>query len=350
MPSPPPLPLLLEDQIRVMKGRMTKLTNHQLAVKYNVSSTPKKLPPWFEPYTQWRFVGLPYGRLDKFPRPPFPRRITKKVQWVLDEWDRFALWDTWIFSGRKGPRPAGLWLSPTTHKPVSPGWASRTHKLVEQYRTHPAPIPYPVPPTPLPPHVNLDIARRKVFMAQETEKARMYPQHMGFWFTADRGYPRPSPDLINYLKGRGQFVGAWCDCHSTFPDEAKQMVSSMGLDAWCGEGESAAAFQVALDAKAPTAVINISAITGPQKEAIRNGIIVVTNELYLNQDASRAARENWENLPVASRTTASYNAKGEADTGRAFPMSEYISIGKWTPHNDCFYDPNSEDSDRRLVS
>jgi hypothetical protein len=330
------------------------LTDHQLAVKYNVTATPSSLPKWFEPYTYWRFVGLPRefpGSLAKFPRPPFPKHITSEVQWVLDEWDRFALWSAWIDGGRRGVRPAGLWISPRTGKPVSPSWAVRTRRLVVSHRPHPVPpVVFPPPPTPVPPHLNLNLGRRKIYMAQEAQKALMYPSYMGFYFTADRGYQRPSSELIQQLKNQGSFVGAWCDCHSTFPDEAKHMVDSLGLDGWSGEGESAGAFQVALDAGAPMAAINISALTGAQKDAIRDGLIVVTNELYLNQDASRAARENWENLPVASRLDACYDAQGEADTGRRFAMSEYIQIGKWVPRQDCFYDPGATDWDRKLVS
>lgn len=332
---------------------MPTLTDRQLALKYNITATPEHLPVWFEEYTQWRFVGLPHefpGSLEKFPRPTFPKRIVvPKYQWVIDEWDRFPLWSLWLDSGRKGPRPAGLWIN-KAGQPVSPMWAVRTRRLVIKYRVGTTPpVVYPPPPIPIPPNINLSLMRRKVFMAQETEKARMYPAHMGFYFTADSGYPRPSEQLIHDLKTRGQFVGAWCDCHSTFPDTAKAMVRDLGLHGWCGEGESAAAFQVALDANAPAAVINISALTGAQKEAIKQGKIVVSNELYLNQDASRAARENWENLPIASRTDACYNAAGEASTGRAFPMTEYIAIGKWNNGIDCFYDPSATDADRALV-
>ena len=317
------------------------------------TATPAKLPAWFEPYTRWRFVGLPRefpGSLVKYPRPPFPHRITlKEYGWVLDEWDRFALWSAWLDSGRKGPRPAGLWLG-KVGQPVSPGWAVRTRRLILRYRgglpTPPPPFPSP-PPKPYP---DVSLGRNWVCMAQEPEKALWYPARFGVAFTADHAYTRPSLEQVAMHKGRGQRTAAWCDCHSTFPDEAKHLVQLLDLDFVIGEGESAAAFQVALDADLRMAWVNLSALTGAQKDAIRDGKIVTPNEHYLNQDASRAARENWEGLPVPGRLIACYQASGEASTGRYFSFDEYVQLGKWNPSTDSFYDPGASDEDRRGVA
>src|SRR5581483_7390909 len=214
------------------------------------TATPAKLPAWFEPYTYWRFVGLPRefpGSLTKYPRPASPRRITKEVGWVLDEWDRFALWSAWLDSGRKGPRPAGLWTN-AAGKAVSPMWAVRTRRLVVHYRGG---LPKPPPPFPPPapkPYPDVTLGRNWVCMAEEPAKALWYPARFGIAFTADRAYDRPSADQLAEHRKRGQRLAVWCDCHSTFPDEAKHVAAQLGIDLVIGEGESAAAFQTALDA------------------------------------------------------------------------------------------------------
>jgi len=318
-----------------------------------VSATPSPLPAWFEPYTRWRFIGLPRefpGSLVKFPRPPFPHRITvTETGWVLDEWDRFALWSTWLDSGRSGPRPKGLWVG-KLNQPVSPPWAVRTRRLVLRNRPGPPDPPpqYPVPPVhPMP---DTSFGRNWVCMAQEPNKSVWYPDRFGIAWTADAAYERPSRETISFHKARGQRTAVWCDCHSTFPDQAEHVRQQLGADLVIGEGESAAAFQVALNAGLRMAWINISALTGAQKDAIRDGEIITPNELYLNQDESRKDRENWENLPIPGRLVACYDASQEASTGRRFPMSEYIADGKWSPAVDSFYDPGATDADRKLVT
>jgi hypothetical protein len=283
-----------------------------------------------------------------FKRPPAPKHITvTEYGWVLDEWDRYLLWEAWLDSGRKGARPVGLWLGPSG-KSVSPPWAGRTWKLVKSYRKAP---PKPVPPIPPPPHeYDVSLGFSWVFMAQEPAKALMYPSYYGVLFTADDAYERPSQQLLKQLRDQGRRVRSWCDCHSTFPDTAKQMAADLGLDGWCGEGESAGAFQVAMDAGAELIVINISALTPDQKEKyLRPRKTTAINELYLNQDESRADRENWEGLPIAGRCVAMYDAAGEASTGKWLPFSYYVEHGKFSPHHDSVYDPGATDADRRGV-
>jgi hypothetical protein len=326
---------------------MAPKTLQQLA---KVTATPKKLPPWFVPYTRWRFVGLPYPQARrKFPRPRYPKNITvKEFGWVLDEWDRFSLWMAWLDSGRKGARPVGLWLSPAG-KPVSPKWAGDTRKLVDAYRKGPAKPPAPAPP-PLP-HYDVSLGFSWIVMAQEPQKALMYPAYYGIMFTANvPPYEAPSPSLIQQLKDQGRRLRTWCDCHGTYPDQAKSLASQWGLDGWCGEGESAGAFQVGMDAGAELMLINLSALTPDQKEKyLRTRKTVAINELYLNQDASRATRENWEGLAIGGRLVACYDAASEASTGRYFSMAEYFALNKYAAHHDSFYDPGAKDEDRQAV-
>lgn len=317
------------------------------------TATPAQLPAWFEPYTQWRFVGLPRtfpGSLQRYPRPAFPHRITvRETGWVLDEWDRFSLWSAWLDSGRSGSRPAGLWFG-KRGQPVSPGWAVRTRRLVLRWRGG---LPDPKPDFPIPPvypQPDTSFGRNWICMAQEPNKSLWFPDRFGIAWTADQAYERPSRDTIAFHKSRGQRTAVWCDCHSTFPDQAEHVRQQLGADLVIGEGESAAAFQVALDAHLRMAWINLSALTGAQKDAIRDGKIITPNELYLNQDESRKDRENWENLPVPGRLVACYDAAQEASTGRRFPMAEYIADGKWSPTTDSFYDPGATDADRKLVT
>jgi hypothetical protein len=179
----------------------------------------------------------------------------------------------------------------------------------------------------------------------------MYPSYYGGLFTADDAYERPSRSLLDQWRQQGRRLRSWCDCHSTFPDTAKKMASDLGLDGWCGEGESAPAFQVAADAGAELVVINISALTPDQKEKyLRPRKLVAINELYLNQDESRADRENWEGLPIAGRCVAMYDASGEADTGKRYPFTGYTQRGLFAPHHDSVYDPGATDEDRRAVT
>jgi hypothetical protein len=319
----------------------------------NVTATPPVLPRWFEPYTYWRMtrargIPVPAGLYTRPRGPGIPRNITvKEFGWVLDEWDRYLLWEAWIDSGRKGSRPYGLWRNPAG-KPISPAWAGRTLKIVHKYRKAPPKPPTPAPP---PPHnYDVSIGFSWIVMAQEYRKIEMYPPYYGVMYTADSAYERPTADFIQRMKQQGRRQRSWCDCHSTFPDTAKKMAADLGLDGWCGEGESAPAFQVGVDAGAELMLINISALTPDQKEKyLRTRKTVAINELYLNQDSSRASRENWENLPIAGRLIACYDATSEASTGRYFSYAEYASIGKYAHHHDSFYDPGAKDVDRQAI-
>lgn len=73
---------------------------------------PKVLPDWFVPLSIYKFTG---GTKPKAPR------IVKggPLQWVLDEWEKFALWNKWKNEG--GPRPKGIWAK-------VPDWAWRVRR------------------------------------------------------------------------------------------------------------------------------------------------------------------------------------------------------------------------------
>jgi hypothetical protein len=211
------------------------------------------------------------------------------------------------------------------------------------------PSPSPPPPKP-PPGPNLALAQSWIFMGQQPNNCLIYPSYYGVAFTADRAYERPTPALIQQLRSRGQRIRSWCDCHTTFPDEAKAMAQQLGLDGWIGEGESSAAFRTAVNAGAQIIVGNLSALTDEDRNDIRTGRVLFINELYLNQDPGRADRENWMNLPVAGRCIACYDARGEASTGVShYPVSQYLAIGKFQPHRDSMYDPSASDDDRRAL-
>lgn len=329
------------------------MTTHKVSTAHGLtlaSATPAKLPPAFVPYTQWRMLrarGIPVPK-GTYLRPKSPKNITvKEYGWWLDEWDRYLLWEAYIDSGKKGPRPVGLWVN-SAGKAVSPGWAGNTLELVHKYRKE-----HPKPPPPLPPaphDYDVSLGYSWVVMAENTEKIRMYPPYYGGMFTADHAYDKPSPSLIQWLKDQGRPTRSWCDCHTTFPDEAKKMARDLGLDGWCGEGESANAFQAGVDAGAELMIINLAAVTDDQKEKyIRPRKTVCINELYLNQDETRADRENWQNLPIAGRLTAEYDAAGESDTGKRYPFPDYLARGKYAAHHDSNYDPGATDADRSAV-
>jgi hypothetical protein len=99
-------------------------------------AAPKNLPKWFWPWTLARFgLGLrPHG-------PGIPTHITtKELQWVLDEWAKYIIWENWVKMGKRGERPAILWRN-ADGRAVSPAWAGRLFKM----RNH-APAPPPPPP------------------------------------------------------------------------------------------------------------------------------------------------------------------------------------------------------------
>jgi hypothetical protein len=100
--------------------------------------TPSPLPAWFAPWTLHRF-GLG-------PRPPYPKHITKEVQWVLDEWERARVWMLWVKAGRPSPRPAILWRN-KTGEAISPSWAVKLRRALDEHKPHPDPPP--IQPTPV---------------------------------------------------------------------------------------------------------------------------------------------------------------------------------------------------------
>lgn len=269
-----------------------------------------------------------------------------RAKYVYDRWDRFDLWNAWQDRCHPAPRPAGVW----TRVPVWDGWTPwDLRKELWKAKTKP-PMKQPPPP---PPPAGPDLSRGQswIVMAQEPHKALMFPAYYGVMFTADRAYERPSAELLRELRRRGQRVRSWCDCHTTFPDEAKAMARSLGLDGWCGEGESAPAFQVALDAGADLVIVNLTALTDEQLQRIDGVHVQVVNELYLNQDEGRERWESWHDRPVSGRLVACYDAAGEAPgTGKRMPFSEYVRRGRFQPHRDSFYDPGATDADRALVT
>jgi hypothetical protein len=202
------------------------------------------------------------------------------------------------------------------------------------------PAPAPAPAAAPTPTIDLSPAYSWILMAQEPDKALIYPPYYGIAFTADSAYPKPSTSLISQLRSRGQRVRSWCDCHSTMPPVAIKMAQDYGLDGWIGEGESAYAFDNAYAAGARIIVGNLSALRYDQQALIATGKVLWTNELYLNDDPTLATRENWMTLPVAGRTVACYHG---------YSFQNYLDLGKYRAHIDSFYDPGATDDDRRLV-
>src|SRR4051812_29187670 len=91
------------------------------------TAAPARLPSWFVPETQWRMtrargIPVPAGMYLRPHGPGIPDHITTtEYGWVLDEWDRYLLWEAYIDSQRKYPRPVGLWVN-KAGKAISPGW------------------------------------------------------------------------------------------------------------------------------------------------------------------------------------------------------------------------------------
>lgn len=300
----------------------------------------------FRKITLYRYTGGP--RPSGVPSISLAVLGAKEYARITNRWKRFDPWNAWQNQGRPEPRPASVW----TRVPAWDGGFT-PWDLRKAWLRH-----WGQPPTPQPPPVpieDLSLGMGWIVMAENPQKALWYPAHYGVMFTADVGvnehgqknYPWPSREQIAEHKRRGQRVFSWCDCHSTFPESAIAMMHELGLDGWCGEGESAPAFQRALDAGAKLVIVNMSALTEEQVARIDAKHVWVIAELYKNQDEGRY--DNWRNRPVSGRLVACYDAAGEAPGGHRKPFREYLNAGLFLAHRDSVYDPGSTDDDRRLV-
>lgn len=177
-------------------------------------------------------------------------------------------------------------------------------------------------PTPEPSH--LGQAQSVLILADNPWPALDSPPHYQFWVTADREYQTSIDGFIAAAKKQKRRIRAWCDCHTTFPPAAKRMVESYNLDGWAGEGESSQAFQVAYEAGAQVAVVNMSALTEAQCDLISTGLIVVTAELYRNKQPNMVPDWRGAQNGVGSNCGATYQSDKEGAVAKDF--SDYQDV------------------------
>jgi len=124
---------------------------------------PGRLPGWWLDACRHRFGLLPA-------RPPGVPHITRdRYGWVLDEWARFAAWNSWRDRGGRSPRPSGLWER-------VPGWAWQIRR--ELLHARPS-APSPPPAAPAKPAASWTFRQPVVFTAWQPDLARPGP-----WLTA----------------------------------------------------------------------------------------------------------------------------------------------------------------------
>ena len=177
------------------------------------------------------------------------------------------------------------------------------------------------PPVVSAPPSNLDIGRSIIFLAQDPGDWLASPTYYKLAITADPAYRHfYTADFIRRARAQGRRLYAWCDCHTTFPDAAKQMVVDLGLDGWYGECESAPAFGVGYAAGAPAMVGNLSALRPDQLALVAQGRQVVTVELYRNCQPGQQPDWRNANRGVAGNCVAFYkDADCKAVGWEAYP-------------------------------
>lgn len=294
-------------------------------------ATPAKLPAWFVPYTRWRFIGLRFPKaLAKYPRPVFPRHITAEVQWVLDEWKRYAAWEAWVLGGKKGPRPAGLWKN-VAGNPISPGWAGDTLKLVRQHTP-----PKPPPPPPIPSQPPVDHRMQNVSVGAWSPWDALRWPGCRIWLSAD-----PAESLSRYVKRAdadsarhdGHDIGVWYVPDQVSHDRAREAADILGTDLIAADCETLGRWRIAHESGVTRGIANLSALWEDAEcnHAIATGAFHVTNEFYWNQAKYR--QPDNHNLPVDSLCIAVYNGCSDSQEADCWEphVADYKAAGHYWP-------------------
>ena len=179
--------------------------------------------------------------------------------------------------------------------------------------------------------------RNVVICGQEPLLALAAPPRFSVALTADPAYrEHATPEIVARLRADGRKVYAWCDCRpwgsgpdsGTPPEEAKRLVSDLGLDGWIGQAERTDEFDYALGAGAEVVVVNANSWTQEQRaravELIRAGRLALIQETYANVGWPWPEATGTQGVPVASFCLGVYDgAADNPDGGRYIPISEY---------------------------
>src|SRR6185312_2439130 len=209
--------------------------------------------------------------------------------------------------------------------------------VVARHKAAPPPPPPPPPHPPPPPSVDLSRVRNLLVFATVTDEgireALTLPPKWKFLFSADPTY-KPSAEVAAHVIAAGRDANAWCDCSGTLPPAAKQMVFEYGLSDWYGQGETSAQFDVAVDAGAKAAIVNLSALTPSQLALVASASVLVVEENYRNVRPVVAPDWRNANAGIGGNCGAVY---GSASEGAVYtPVRWQIEKG-WFGVNDSWY-------------
>ena len=194
----------------------------------NLGAGPATKPPWFLPFTRYRF-GL--GK-----RPSYPKHITvAQYGWVLAEWGRYATWQQRRKAGVKHPA-RGLWAGG-----MVPEWAwviAREEVARDRLKARPVPDPTPAP-APGPANKQLVVrAQRVMFTAwRPTSGLRALGRGGKVAVSADvncGGTPDQhrewAREVVAYCKERKIEVPCWGNQSQIGIDRMHSFASDFGFD------------------------------------------------------------------------------------------------------------------------
>lgn len=232
----------------------------------------------------------------------------------------YALWARWVEQGRvRGKRPK------TVRASIPKAWWDAYHAA------HPPKKPPP------PSTVDLSRARNLLVWATVTDDAitqsLSLPPRWRHLFSADPAY-KPSEAQVERVIRAGRDANAWCDCRTTLPVAAKEMVRAYGLSDWYGQGENEGEFETALRAGAAAAIVNLSALNDRQLAMVASGAVIVSNENYRN--VTPDVRPDWRNANtgVGSNCGAVYASERE---GAIYTSAASQIRNGWFGFHDSWY-------------
>lgn len=181
-------------------------------------------------------------------------------------------------------------------------------------------------PPPPAPAIDLSPVRSVLILADDPWGALESPPHYQFWVTADPAYG-PWGSFVSAARSQERKIRAWCDCRTTMPSTAAQMIVDLNLDGWAGEGESPAAFDTAYNAGARVMVVDLAALRPDQIGKIASGEIVATVELYRNAQPGMVPDWKFANRGIGSNCIAVNDEKGHPLTLQDYRQAGYLTRG-----------------------
>jgi len=302
----------------------------QAITRYHFGLGPK---PW---------IGHPHISVADLGRKEFDR----VTQW----WAQWAMWNAWLESGKKGPRPK-VWR---IGLPVQP-FAWQLRKEWRAAHWSPPPAVAPAPPVPPAPPAAAARYQKAAICGQNPMDALMWHNCKIVAFTADpnpvysQWVTRANGDLI---RAAGKEPVVWYVPDQVSHARAQEVAAILGgkdpntpAEIWC-DVELLVRFQKAVENGVKVGIANLSDFfTDPQAQhLISTGQFFVINEFYWNQDKTR--KPDNHNLPVCSMCIAVYDGHSDSSSPAAWEphIPDYNQAGYLWP-TVCVYSVNMTPAD-----